>query len=114
MMRKTGCQRMIVTPGLLAPLATKVTSLFDESESQITIDMAPALDQLFPELCGKDEGDFSEHEIDTAKVCLDDVEMYFHSSGSTGMPKVILIAYRAMHRADTTVITAYSNHFQDN
>ena len=89
---KTSSHRLIATRETLSDLmkGVKAEIFAKDPTYELSIEELPALDTIFPRLGHEVEGDsFIPYpaipiRADPSEVCL-----YLHSSGSTGLPKVI-------------------------
>ncbi|KAJ7613299.1 acetyl-CoA synthetase-like protein [Mycena polygramma] len=92
LLKSTGSHRVLTTKGSLGHLVDTVAadlSAVDPSY-ELTIEEIPLLGQIYPHLGHKttEEG-FIPFPSPATRIPLDNVTMYLHSSGSTGMPKCI-------------------------
>ncbi|KAJ7144760.1 putative aminoadipate reductase [Mycena crocata] len=99
LLRTTGSHRLLTTRGSLADLvdATSADSSNQSSPYALTVEEIPLLGQIYPHLgheTGKDN--FLMFPSPVIKTALDDVALYLHSSGSTGLPKCIAETHRNM------------------
>ena len=97
LLKKASCHRVITTKETLESLLQSVTSALRESDPgyELSIEQVPSLQTLFPRLGQETEQDpFTPYpEIE---VSLNDTAVYLHSSGTTGLPKVIPLTQRYM------------------
>lgn len=102
LLRKTGCHRILSTQNTLKVLLQEVlaelahSAVPDDPVYGVTIDEIPSLHQLYPKLGLEVAKDTFEPEVYPGWVSYpkeDDVAIYLHSSGSTGMPKAIGITH---------------------
>lgn len=98
LLKDTSCHRLLTTYHTLSNLIDQVNEeLASTSPSyMLTIDEVPPLSEIFPML-GQEklEDAFTEYPAG-ARLGLDKVLMYLHSSGSTGFPKTIPQTFRSM------------------
>ncbi|KAF9044190.1 hypothetical protein BJ165DRAFT_1479638 [Panaeolus papilionaceus] len=99
MMSETSCHRILTTEKTLQGLVDNVRALYASSHPSgphLIVDEMPPLLEIYPRLgCESVEDPFEPYPKPSAKPSLDDVMIYLHSSGSTGMPKTIPHTYRS-------------------
>lgn len=89
MLEATSCHRIISQPDL-APLVSGVKAQLDEKQYELKVDDLPSLTQIFPDI----------HDGGCVAPCIpyprsskphdmEDIVLYLHSSGSTGLPRAI-------------------------
>jgi len=96
---QSSSHRLVVTCETLSDLIKDVKAeIFAKDPTyELSIESLPALDVIFPHLGVESEEDpfipypAIERRPDLSKVC-----MYLHSSGSTGLPKVIPQTHRVL------------------
>ena len=89
---KTSAHRLIATRETLSDLmkAVKVEIFAKDPTYELSIEELPALDDIFPRLGHEVEKDlFIPYPAIQIRPDLSEVCLYIHSSGSTGLPKVI-------------------------
>ncbi|KIK64035.1 hypothetical protein GYMLUDRAFT_195812 [Collybiopsis luxurians FD-317 M1] len=103
LLRQAGCHRVLATRNTLEELLRgfKVElvrfSIPEDPVYDVVVDEIPNLNQLFPKLGTEKEADpFKKYPSTTSLPKADDVAVYLHSSGSTGLPKAIAITHRSI------------------
>ena len=102
LLRSTSCRRVVATCVTLKDLLDKVQQELERAEPAhiLSIKEAPNFFELFQEI--KDENlqadrpQMPQPVTRGFKPTLDDVALYLHSSGSTGLPKTIPKTHREM------------------
>ncbi|KAF7297405.1 General substrate transporter [Mycena indigotica] len=96
LLRKTSCRRLVSTCVTLAPLLRQINDEL-ESEYGLVVEEMPLLSLIYPHLGHETEQhEFEEYPRPQKTPSLDDVCLYLHSSGSTGMPKAIPETHRGL------------------
>jgi acyl-CoA synthetase (AMP-forming)/AMP-acid ligase II len=98
LMKDTSCHRLLTTRHTLQSLIDDIQAQFALSDPNyvLQIDEVPAISTIFPKLGNeKVEDPFQEYPSGTRRG-LDDVLLYLHSSGSTGLPKTIPQTFKSM------------------
>ena len=98
LMKDTSCHRLLTTQHTLRPLIDDIRSqLFSADPNYaLQIDEVPLLSTIFPRLGNETyEDDFTAYPTGP-RPPLDDVMLYLHSSGSTGLPKTVPQTFKAM------------------
>ncbi|KAJ7484451.1 putative aminoadipate reductase [Mycena latifolia] len=99
LLRTTSCHRVISTCVTLEPLVTGIKQAFTPVDPNfvLRIEEAPSLSQIYPNL-GVETPicPFEPYTRPTNFPALNDVCLYLHSSGSTGLPKAIPQTHRAL------------------
>jgi len=91
--------RLLATCATLSDLIKDVKAeIFAKDPTyELLIEELPALDVIFPRLGLESEGDsFIPYPDIKVRPALSEVCMYLHSSGSTGLPKVIPQTHKAL------------------
>ncbi|KAJ7153103.1 putative aminoadipate reductase [Mycena crocata] len=99
LLRATLCRRIISTCVTLEPLLVGIKQAFAQAEPDFSlrIDEVPSLSQVYPNLGVEAASCPFEPYMPSINVpALDDVCVYLHSSGSTGLPKAIPQTHRAL------------------
>ncbi|KAF8971811.1 hypothetical protein BDZ97DRAFT_1913708 [Flammula alnicola] len=102
LLKKTSCHYIFTTHHTLKDLADNVANEFKSTDPDydLVIKEIPSLFQLFPEFLENpihDEMDsFAHYPADDRTPDLDDIALYAHSSGSTGLPKAIPKTHRTL------------------
>ena len=87
---KTSSHRLIATRETLRDLLNGVKAEIFEPTYELSIEELPALDAIFPRLGHEvEENPFIPYPPIQIRPDLSEVCLYLHSSGSTGLPKVI-------------------------
>ncbi|KJA27591.1 hypothetical protein HYPSUDRAFT_212216 [Hypholoma sublateritium FD-334 SS-4] len=99
LLRITSCHRVVATCVTLKDLIDDVQQELERAEPAhiLSIEEAPNFFELFPEISGLKFQDGPEISHPTGcglKLEPDDVALYLHSSGSTGLPKAIPKTHR--------------------
>ncbi|KAF8185750.1 acetyl-CoA synthetase-like protein [Pholiota molesta] len=95
LLKKTSCHHLITTAATLKELIESVEIELKETDPdyQLVIKECPTVAQIFPELSGaspsEDEDNLVSYPDASKQPKPEDVAMYLHSSGSTGLPKAI-------------------------
>jgi acyl-coenzyme A synthetase/AMP-(fatty) acid ligase len=101
MLQKISCHRVLTTRASLSPLLASITSL-TPADFPFSIEEIPTLAQCYPYLGRETYNDtFVPYPALQKPQDMDDVILYIHSSGSTGLPK-------AIPQTNTTVLHWYS------
>ncbi|KAH9475986.1 putative NRPS-like protein biosynthetic cluster [Psilocybe cubensis] len=85
LLNETSCHRLITTQETLRPLLDEIKAELPS----LVIEEAPPLFDIFPRLGHEKLDDPFEPYSQGPRAHMDEVAMYIHSSGSTGMPKTI-------------------------
>ena len=89
---KTSCHHLVATCETLGDLIRDVKAdIFSKDPTyELSVEELPSLDTIFPRLGVESEDDaFIYYPAVQIRPALSDICMYLHSSGSTGLPKVI-------------------------
>lgn len=98
LIRKADCHQILAT-------CTKLKSILNRTRQEIckiepgynlTIGEMPTISQLFPELCTSGESNGLIESTQGTKPDLDEIALYLHTSGSTGLPKAIPKTHREL------------------
>lgn len=101
MLQKISCHRVLTTHASLSPLLAGITSL-TPTDFPVSIEEIPTLAQCYPYLGRETYSDtFVPYPVLQGPQGMNDVILYIHSSGSTGLPKPI-------PQTNTTVLHWYS------
>lgn len=93
LMKATNCTRILTTPTSRDRIADQVTNVLSNVQTQLL----PTLDELFPYLGHESTADsFQPFKLPITEAKPDDIYLYLHSSGSTGIPKPIAQTRRVM------------------
>ncbi|KAJ7446336.1 putative aminoadipate reductase, partial [Mycena latifolia] len=99
LLRKSSCHRILATCATLKPLFAGVQQELVQTEPNFSlkIEELPSLAQIYPNL-GSETADcaFEPYMAQSAPPSLDDLCIYLHSSGSTGLPKPIAHSHRTL------------------
>lgn len=98
MVKETSCHRMIATQETLKSLVLDVQEqlLTEGSNYQLSFEEMPAFPTVYPRLGKERMEDPFEPYPAGPRPSLDDINVYLHSSGSTGLPKSIKQTFRIM------------------
>ncbi|KAJ3503559.1 hypothetical protein NLJ89_g8377 [Agrocybe chaxingu] len=106
LLKDAGCHRLVTTRETLRPLIDEVEKLLASSLYELALEEMPPLLEIFPKLGYEKEEDPFQLYPGSSRPPLDDILMYLHSSGSTGLPKTIPQTFRTMvHWASFPPIT---------
>ncbi|KAF8075758.1 putative aminoadipate reductase [Lyophyllum atratum] len=92
LLEKTSCRRLITTNVTLKPLIDGIKSHIANTplSEQLQIEEIPSFATAYPHLAHEAaEDSFQRYTAPTKRPSKDDVCVYLHSSGSTGLPKAI-------------------------
>ncbi|KAJ6611012.1 hypothetical protein B0H10DRAFT_1953401 [Mycena sp. CBHHK59/15] len=98
LLRKTACHRLIATCVTLEPLISGIKEKINQLDPEFCLDIeeVPSLARVYPNLGFETpEWDFQPYAA-YIRPSLDDICIYLHSSGSTGLPKAIGQTHRAL------------------
>jgi acyl-CoA synthetase (AMP-forming)/AMP-acid ligase II len=98
LLMKTSCHHLLTTRTTLKDLldGVKVELEATNPSYQLVIEEVPALHDVFPKLGVEANDDpFTPFKADY-KPKLDEIAMYLHSSGSTGLPKAIPLKHQTL------------------
>ncbi|KAF8179468.1 putative aminoadipate reductase [Pholiota molesta] len=99
LIRKTDCHQVLATWSSLKSILDRTEREIHKIEPgyNLTIGEVPTVSQLYPELCvsGGSSSVSVESKRET-KPGLDEIALYLHSSGSTGLPKAIPKTHREL------------------
>ncbi|TFK33796.1 acetyl-CoA synthetase-like protein [Crucibulum laeve] len=98
LLRETDCHRIITTPATLGSLIDEVIDNIrsTDAEFSLNIETVPTLQQIYPKLGTECSADPFETHINYQRKQITDIALYLHSSGSTGLPKVIPVRHQAL------------------
>ena len=100
MLRKTDCHRLLTTPrGENTTTDTLVDAICAEcpTDFALSIEYIPNPNYIYAQLGSEVDGDEDTFEAyPTKSRSLDDVAIYLHSSGSTGLPKATPQTFRTL------------------
>lgn len=91
MLKTTGCHR-IITQASMSPLTSAVRTTLEKEGFHIQLSDLPALQDVFPSLNPVTDDvipTFTLYPPPKTQRQPDDLAIYIHSSGSTGLPKSI-------------------------
>jgi hypothetical protein len=96
LLRATAAEVLFVTAAHLAPLVADVKALLAQEAPArpLRIEELPSFSEIYPRFGEERVGAEADTDVDGSllslqRSCEGDVEMYLHSSGSTGLPKPI-------------------------
>ncbi|KAJ7855599.1 hypothetical protein B0H14DRAFT_3645801 [Mycena olivaceomarginata] len=99
LLRTAGAHRLLTTKLSLGSVVDTLSAELSAADLpyDLSIDEIPLLGQLYPHLGEETSRDpFVPYPSPTVRTPLDDVVMYLHSSGSTGLPKCIPETHRTL------------------
>ncbi|KAJ7629663.1 hypothetical protein DFH06DRAFT_1225067 [Mycena polygramma] len=109
LLRKSACHRMVTTRRTLGPLILAIEEELRLTDPvfQLSIEEIPSLLEIYPNLGSETATHpFQPYNSGGEKPSLDDICMYQHSSGTTGLPKCIPHTHRSiMHFAQFDLVT---------
>jgi acyl-CoA synthetase (AMP-forming)/AMP-acid ligase II len=98
LLRASSCHRIVATCVTLAPVLAGLQQHIADVEPNFALDIEeiPSLAQTYPNL-GAETPDCSFQPYSTqGSASIDDIALYMHSSGSSGLPKAIPQTHRAL------------------
>ncbi|KAJ7689673.1 acetyl-CoA synthetase-like protein [Mycena rosella] len=101
LLRTSSCHRILATCVTLAPLLAGLRKHVAEVDPEfvLNIEEIPSLAQIYPNLGAETPAyTFRPYPPQTSRPSLDDICIYVHSSGSTGLPKAIPQTHRALQQ----------------
>lgn len=111
LLTKTNCHKVVVH-GLQHQLLDTVKAELDAAKFELQIQEVPDLDYLFPRLKDPQAQD-DVVAYPPVKITQDDVAIYLHSSGSTGLPKPIPWGQRQLIQFSRTCESRYAGQAQN-
>ncbi|KAJ6575613.1 putative aminoadipate reductase [Mycena vulgaris] len=99
LLRDAACHRVLATCTTLKPVLSALENHITEVDPEfgLTIEEIPSLGQIYPNLAAETTAcAFQPYSTQLPRASLDDVGLYMHSSGSTGLPKTIAQTHRAL------------------
>ncbi|KAJ7636839.1 acetyl-CoA synthetase-like protein [Roridomyces roridus] len=94
LLANTNCHRLLMTRALLSSLAESISSGLSAPYA-VSIEDIPLLGQIYPHLGHEDTDDKCfPYPGPANRTSMDEVALYLHSSGSTGLPKSIPLTHR--------------------
>ena len=95
---KTSCHHLLTTRTTLKDLldGVKVELEATNSSYELNIEEVPSLHDIFPKLGVETEHDPFTPFKTNDQPKLDEIAMYLHSSGSTGLPKAIPLKHQTL------------------
>ncbi|KAF7378113.1 Acetyl-CoA synthetase-like protein [Mycena sanguinolenta] len=104
LLKNTGSHRVLTTIGSRRLVETVAS---DNAGYELSIEDIPLLGQIYPHLGHETpKHPFVPYSSPTTSISLDNVALYLHSSGSTGLPKPIPQAHRNLVHAGAMVAMA--------
>lgn len=98
LVKESSCHRVLATRETLKSLVTDVEAQLaaENPTYELCFEEMPALNTVYPRL-GKESLEHPFESYPTGpRPSLDDINIYLHSSGSTGLPKSIKQTFRIM------------------
>ncbi|KAJ7440958.1 putative aminoadipate reductase [Mycena latifolia] len=99
LLRNSSCHHIIATCVTLEPLLAGLKRHIAEVDPDyiLNIEEVPSLAQIYPNLGGETvDCAFQPYSAQLSRRSLDDIGLYLHSSGSTGLPKAIAQTHRTL------------------
>ncbi|KAJ6613061.1 amp-CoA ligase [Mycena sp. CBHHK59/15] len=99
LLRDSSCHRIVATSVTLESLLTSIKTYIAEVDPEfvLTVEEVPSLAEIYPDLgSGTLSSPFQPFSTQIARAALDDIALYIHSSGSSGLPKTIAQTHRAL------------------
>ncbi|KAJ7636836.1 putative aminoadipate reductase [Roridomyces roridus] len=96
LLSSTDCHRMLMTRALLGPLDETISAELSTvgTPYDLSVEEIPLLGQMYPHLGHETPQDeFFPYPVPATRTAVDEVAIYLHSSGSTGLPKSIPITH---------------------
>lgn len=88
-MQKTSCHRIVSQPAF-ASLTSGVKSQLEAKQWAVQVDDCPEFSDIYPDFnSGNKPLNCTPYMKSSRALAMDDIALYMHSSGSTGMPKPI-------------------------
>ncbi|KAJ7077669.1 putative aminoadipate reductase, partial [Mycena belliarum] len=108
LVQKSGCHRVLATCTTLQPLVAGIRNELAQvaPDFELLIQEVPSLLEIYPTLGAEDSDAASElYPAHPAPLSPEDICIYLHTSGSTGLPKPIAHSHRTlMHWASSGVV----------
>ncbi|KAJ7634662.1 hypothetical protein FB45DRAFT_669383, partial [Roridomyces roridus] len=99
LLRASSCHRILATCVTLAPLVAAIKEHVSQVDPDYILDIeeVPLLAQIYPNLGFETPAlPFQPYPFNASRSSPDDVELYMHSSGSTGFPRAIAQTHRVL------------------
>ncbi|KAJ7466248.1 putative aminoadipate reductase [Mycena galericulata] len=98
LLHNASCHRIIATCVTLGPLLSELKKHIAEVDPEfvLTVEEVPLLEQIYPNLGAETSSCAFEPYPNQTRAKLDDICLYMHSSGSSGLPKTIAQTHRAL------------------
>lgn len=99
LLRKASCHRLVTTRVTLGALLTGIKEELNnvDPDFALTIEEVPSLEQTYPNLGAETlDSPFEPYPTSPNLPSFDDLCLYLHSSGSTGLPKAIPQTHKAV------------------
>jgi long-subunit acyl-CoA synthetase (AMP-forming) len=98
LLRKTDCSTVVTGGANVTPLIdTLKADYFAETNNKLNIVQMPSLAQLYPKLCASTAEDIAEpYPTPTTRPKLEEPALLVHSSGSSGVPRHVILTHRVL------------------
>jgi acyl-CoA synthetase (AMP-forming)/AMP-acid ligase II len=93
--------RVLITSTASESLLNDMRAEMDKRQYNITFENLPSFEDIFPEIFGlvdRDSNELDAVPLPTADAYPDGVELWLHSSGSTGQPKPLPLTHAFIHK----------------
>ncbi|KAJ6509744.1 putative aminoadipate reductase [Mycena vulgaris] len=103
LLRDSSCHRIIATCVTLGPLLAELKKHIAEIDPDfvLIVEEVPLLEQIYPNLGAETSSCVFKPYPNQTLAKLDDICLYMHSSGSSGLPKTIAQTHRALMQWST-------------
>ncbi|KAJ7623601.1 putative aminoadipate reductase [Roridomyces roridus] len=104
LLRASACHRIIATCVTLASLLEELQGYIAQEDPgySLVIEQVPSLDAIYPNLGNETAHcQFQLYSRPRTRTSLDDIALYMHSSGSSGLPRAVAQTHRAFWQWST-------------
>jgi acyl-CoA synthetase (AMP-forming)/AMP-acid ligase II len=101
LLRATSCNRIVATCSMLEPLLAGLKTYIADVDPEFALEIqeAPSLLDAYPNLGAETENcPFQPYPTKVSTASLDNIAMYIHSSGSTGLPRAVGETHRMLEQ----------------